>query len=333
MKSLLVGKLGENAVSQVIPPDRIEIIRQSMELPEEIIGLHNIEQYRSEARDAEVIWCTWGMEVFTAEQIAEYLPNLKAIFYCAGSVQSFARPFLERGVRIFSAWGANAVPVSEFTLATILFAAKGGFQAAARIRRNYSNARKYSHNQCGAYQASVGLIGLGMIGARVAEELKSFNFNVLAFDPFASAQKAEALGARLVSLEELFQQCDIISSHLADKDETKNILNYRLFSQMKPYATFINTARGAQVAERDLARALREVKTRTAVLDVTAREPVGLFNPLRWTPNVVLTPHIAGSCGNEFLRMTDWMIEEFLHFSRNEPCRYEVTLDMLKTMA
>lgn len=333
MNAILVGKKDEHMIPQVIPAEHIKVIRKHMELPDTIVGLHNIEQYKEETRQAEVIWTTWGMEPFTVEQIEEYFPQVKAVFYCAGSVQHFARPFLEKGVRVFSAWAANAVPVSEFTLAEIILSAKGGFRSAALYRGNFSEANRLSHQCCGAYRASVGLIGLGMIGGLVAEKLKAFDFDVLAHDPFASAQKAEKLGVRLVSLEELFEKCDIVSNHLADNAQTRGMLNYALFSKMKPYASFINTARGAQVVEKDLARALREAKTRVAVLDVTVREPIGWFNPLRWMNNVVLTPHIAGSTEKEFPRMTDWMIEEYLRFSRSEPCRYEVTLDMLKTMA
>lgn len=334
MKGILLGKIDEHLIDQVIPPDRIEIIRQYTELSGNVIGLHNIEQYKDEAQSAEVIWTTWGMESFTAEQITEYFPKLKAVFYCAGSVQHFARPFLERGARVFSAWGANAVPVSEYTVSAIQLASKGFFQSAETYRRSFAAARDFSHKQCGSYHSSVGLIGLGMIGGLVADKLKALKVDVSAFDPFASAEKADRLGVKLVGdLASLFSQSDIISNHLADKPETRGMLNYALFSRMKPYATFINTARGAQVAECDLARAMWEVKTRTAVLDVTVREPVGLFNPLRRCRNVFLTPHIAGSSGRECLRMADYMIDDFLRFRRNEPCQYEVTLKMLETMA
>lgn len=330
---LLVGKEGHAGLSQVIPADHAEMIRQHMELPDFVVGLHNLEQYKEETRRAEVIWCTWGMQAFSREQIDTYFPNLKALFYCAGSVQTFVWPFLEKGVRVFSAWAANAVPVSEFTLAEILLSSKGGFRSAAMYRRNFGRAYRFSHQCCGAYHSFVGLIGLGMIGGLVAEKLKAFDFHVLAHDPFASAQKAEKLGVQLVGLDELFSRCDIISNHLADNAQTRGMLNYALFSKMKPCASFINTARGAQVVEKDLARALREVKTRVALLDVTVHEPLGMLNPLRRMRNVVLTPHVAGSIEKEFPRMTEWMIEEYLRFSHNEPCRYEVTLDMLKTMA
>ena len=79
---------------------------------------------KDDFKDTEVIFSTWGMPKFTEEELAEYLPSLKAVFYAAGTVQAFARPFLSRGVRIFSAWAANAVPVAEYTVAQIILANK-----------------------------------------------------------------------------------------------------------------------------------------------------------------------------------------------------------------
>lgn len=334
MKGFICGNIRDNRVATVIPQSRIDRINQYMKLSGEIIGFHNIEQHKDRLRDAEIMWSTWGIERFNKEQLEEYFPRLKAVFYCAGSVQCFARPFLERGIRVFSAWGANAVPVGEYTLGAILLATKGGFKAIRSTRLNYGRIRNYCSQHSGAYHSSVGLIGLGMIGGVVAEKLKHFDMDVLAYDPFVSNEKAARLGVELVDdLSVLFSRCDVISNHLADNDKTKNMLGYPLFSKMKPYATFINTARGAQVVEKDLARALREVKTRTAFLDVTVHEPVSVWSPLFWRKNVVLTPHIAGSMGDERFRMADYMIEEFLRFCKNEPCLYEITPAMLATMA
>lgn len=333
MKGFICGNL-ENTVARVIPESRMDRIAGLTELVSgEVIGLHNIEEYKDRLQDAEIMWCTWGMDEFTSEQIRQYFPRLKALFYCAGSVKHFSRPFLENGIRVFSGWGANAVPVSEFTLSVILLATKGSFRAVTGTRWNFDGVRDYCSRHHGAYHASVGLIGLGMIGSLTAEKLKHSDVDVLAYDPFISDEKAEKLGVKRVDLDTVFTQCDVISNHLADNEKTRGMLDYRLFSKMKPYAAFVNTARGAQVVEKDLARALREVKTRTAFLDVTIREPVGMFNPLYWRSNVIMTPHIAGSLGNECLRMTDYMIEDFLRFSKNEPCRYEVTLKMLETLA
>ena len=111
------------------------------------------------------------------------------------------------------------------------------------------------------------------------------------------------------------------------------MLGYALFSRMQPYATFLNTGRGAQVCEDDLVRALREVPTRTAVLDVTFPEPPEAGHPFYTLPNVVLTPHLAGSMQNEVARMGEYMADECERVLSGAPARWQVTAAMLETMA
>ena len=137
----------------------------------------------------------------------------------------------------------------------------------------------------------------------------------------------------LCSLETVFRECQTVSNHLADNARTRGILDYRLFSAMRPDAAFINTGRGAQVIEPDLVRALEEEPGRLAVLDVTWPEPVEAGHAFLRLPNVVLFPHIAGYARREVLRMPDAMLEELSRYLRGEPLQFEVTADMLDTMA
>ena len=111
------------------------------------------------------------------------------------------------------------------------------------------------------------------------------------------------------------------------------MLHYGLFSLMKPNATFINTGRGAQVVEADLCRAMREYPERTALLDVTWPEPPDPDSPLLTLENVFLTPHIAGSMSQEVGRMGQYMLAAYTDFRAGVQSPYEVTLDMLATMA
>jgi phosphoglycerate dehydrogenase-like enzyme len=167
----------------------------------------------------------------------------------------------------------------------------------------------------------------------VAEMLKAFKLEVLVFDPFLSAEKAAALGVRVTDLDEIFSTCQTVSNHLANNEQTKSMLNYSHFSKMLPYATFLNTGRGAQVVEDDLVRALTERPDLTAVLDVTYPEPAPLDHAFYSLPNCFLTPHIAGSLGNEVHRMAEYMYEEFVRYNSGEQNKYEVTEKMLETMA
>ncbi|MBQ9938787.1 MAG: hydroxyacid dehydrogenase [Oscillospiraceae bacterium] len=284
--------------------------------------------------DTEYIFSSWGMPAFSCDEIRSILPSLKAVFYAAGSVQAFAHPFIECGVKIFSAWAANAVPVAEYNVAQIVLANKGFFKtaplASAGKRDKALDARgKF----CGNYGTKIGIIGVGMIGTLVAKMLKAYKLEVLAFDPFLSDEKAAELGVTKVSLPTLFSECSVVSNHLANNEQTVGMLNGELFALMRPYATFINTGRGAQVVEDDLIAVLSARPDLTAILDVTAPEPPVPDSGFYKLDNCILTPHIAGSSGDEVQRMADYMREEYQSFTQNKPCRFEVTAEMLKTMA
>ena len=282
-------------------------------------------------KDAEIIFSTWGMPTLTEAQIAQYLPRLQCVFYAAGSVQTFARPFFARGVRIFSAWAANAVPVAEYTVAQIVLANKGFFAQARDMKIHQPAPRSTAY--LGNYAQSVGLIGCGMIGSLVAQMLKSYALDVYVYDPYLSPEKATALGVTPCALDRLFEQCTVVSNHLPNNQETRGMLTYAQFSRMRPYAAFLNTGRGAQVVEPDLIRVLGERPDLTAILDVTDPEPPVQDSPLYSLPNCILTPHIAGSLGNEVWRMSAYMADEFALYASGKPTRYEVTGQMLATMA
>ena len=284
--------------------------------------------------DTEYIFSTWGMPAFTEAEIKTYLPALKAVFYGAGSVQGFARPFLNCGVKVFSAWAANAVPVAEYTVAQIILAGKDFFVQSRLLSKEDRAAAQARHGgHIGNYRKRVGLIGCGMIGSLVAEMLKGYDLEVLAFDSFMSEEKAERLGVTPCSLEELFSTCSVVSNHLANNKDTQKMLRYEHFSVMLPYATFINTGRGAQVVEEDLVRVLNERADLTAVLDVTHPEPSPAGHPFYSLPNCFMTPHIAGSLGGEVVRMAEYMVNEYEALTAGRLVKYEVTLKMLETMA
>lgn len=289
--------------------------------------------------DVEVLFTTWGVPAYTDEEVRQRFPKLKVLSHAGGTVKHFAKPFLNNGVKVYSAWRENAVAVVEYTVGQILLANKG-VQRAARSCRSLAGQNgftgidhPYHYKYPGNYGCKVGIVGLGAIGAGVAEKLKQFDLEVLAYDPFASQEKAKALNVRLVSLEELFSTCQTISNHVANCPETVGMFNKQLFDLMKKNATFINSGRGAQVVEADLIEALKEAPDRTAILDITLPFPPQEGSALYTMENVFLTPHIAGSLADEMARLGDCAVEEARRFFAGEPTRYEVTLKMLETMA
>lgn len=282
--------------------------------------------------DIEIIFSTWGMPTFTKEEIKQYFPSLKYLFYAAGSVQGFAKEFLECGVRVFSAWRFNAIPVVEYTVSAIIMANKGFFRM---VKKGAPRPIKllYLNKTAGNYNSNVGLLGCGSIGSMVVEKLKNYQLNVFCYDPFLSDERAEKLGVIKKDLDWIFANCSVVSNHLANKKELNNIVDYKLLKSMPDYSTFINTGRGAQVSEMGLIKALMFNWKKYALLDVTKKEPISIFNPLRYMKNVILTPHMAGSACGEVVRMADGMVEACQSVLNNENVDSEVTLQMLTTMA
>lgn len=298
-----------------------------------MIKKKDLEKNRDFLKSCEFAFATWGMPKLTQQEIKKYFPNLKAVFYSAGTVQYFAKPFLDCGIKIFSAASINAIPVAEYTYSQICLASKGYFQSAKKYKLFPLISLLHANKSNGNYKVKIGLVGLGSIGSLVAEKLQSIDAEVYAYDPFVLKEKADSLNVKLVSLEELFKQCDIISNHLANKKELKNIFNYSLFKNMKKHSTFINTGRGAQVDEYALALNLILHPSKTAVIDVLKSEYFPFISPLYWCHNAIITPHIAGSIGKEPQRMAEFMIEEFSRYLNNEPAKSEVTMEALKNMA
>ena len=316
-------------IARVYAPKQHERLAEQVELACEVVT--DLDDPR--LPDAEAIFSTWGMLSLTEAEIRACLPRLKYVFYAAGSVQYFARPFLDAGVRVFSAWQANAVPVVQYTFAQILLALKGYFAVQARTRTDRTGATALFQHYPGAYDARVGLLGCGAIGGGVAGLLRGLDVETWVYDPFLSDARAAALGVKKASLDEIFAACDVISNHLANLPETVGIIRREHLISMKPYATFINTGRGPQLDEKDLWDALNEIPTRTALLDVLTDEANSDANPLNALPNCFITPHIAGSSGFEVRRMADYMAEALDCVLSERPCGFEVTPDMLRTMA
>ncbi|MEM6821111.1 MAG: NAD(P)-dependent oxidoreductase [Verrucomicrobiota bacterium] len=296
-----------------------------------IIGPDNFDEHSVALSDVEFIFSTWHMPQLTELQMDE-LAALKAVFYAAGSVQYFARPYLERGIHVVSARMANAVPVAEYVVAQIILASKGYF-SKERISRTFDGRCHSGPDYPGICDVTVSILGAGTIGAMVIERLKNLGFEILVFDPLISKQRARDLGVRKVSLAEAFSAGFIVSNHIADLPETRGILEGHLFELLGERATFINTGRGATVVESEMLDVLAKRPDLTALLDVTAPEPPIRSSPVYELNNVYLTPHIAGSIGNEVRLLADSVITEFKNYLLGKRFRASVTIDELEVMA
>lgn len=334
MKAIFLANNKGN-VDYVYPKSIIDGIKELTDLDDKnVYTQYDIVENPEKFSDVEYIFSTWSMPGGPGDDFAKYFPKAKALFYAAGSVKYFADQYLDKGIKIFSAYAANAVPVAEFSLAQILLANKGYYRAVrSELTDGYEKAAEISKAHVGNYGAKVGIIGVGMIGRKVIELLSPFKVDILVYDVFLSDEEAKSMGVKKASLEELFSECDVISNHLANVPATVGIIKGELFSMMKPNATFINTGRGAQVDEVGMLSVLAKREDISAVLDVTIDEPPAKDSDFYKLKNVFLTPHIAGSQGCEVSRMAEYMLDEFRRFISGEPTKYEITKEKLAKMA
>lgn len=316
--------LPENNLPLIYGPAEQREIAAQVELVAPRLDAQTYSEWRGKLDEVEAIFSGWGMAKMDAG-FFDVFPNLKILFYGAGAVSGFVTDLVwARGVRISNANVANGVSVAEYTAAQVLLCLKQTLQQAARVKqlRTFTGARL---PVAGAYGSTVGIISLGAIGRMVAERLRALNVKLIAYDPFMKPEAAQALGIELCALEDLFHRSDVVTCHTPWLPETVGLLTGAHFRSMKPNASFINTARGAVIKQDELIETLQARPDLFAVLDVTYPEPPPADSPLYDLPNVLLTPHIAGSMNTECQRMGRMMVDELGRLLRGEPLQHEVS--------
>src|SRR6266849_317827 len=198
----------------------------------------------------------------------------------------------KRGVLVMSTPGGNAISVAEHTFALLLALARQVPQLDKAIHEG--RWEKSSAAGTEVRGKTLGLIGLGRIGSEVAVRAEAFDMRVLAYDPYISEAAAHEISVELVPLEKLLGESDFVSLHTALSPATQNLISAVTIRKMKDGARVINTARGELIDEAALAEALKSGKLAGAAVDVFVEEPPK-NSPLVGLPNLIATPHVAGS--------------------------------------
>jgi D-3-phosphoglycerate dehydrogenase len=229
----------------------------------------------------------------------------------------------KRGVLVMSTPGGSSVSVAEHTFALLLALVRQvpKFDAAMREGR-------WEKSSSGAEVRgkTLGLFGLGRIGSEVARRAVAFDMRVLAFDPYISESAAKELSVALVPMEQLLTESDFISLHMAVSALTQNMINAQAIGMMKKGVRIVNAARGELINEADLAAALKSGHVAGAALDVFAEEPPKNC-PLIGLPNVIATPHVAGSTAEAqeelgtqvAVQVRDYLVEGVIRNAVNLP--------------
>jgi phosphoglycerate dehydrogenase-like enzyme len=332
-KPRAVFALDPAALHLVYGPEDRRALAQLVEVaPDLVLTPANWRAHRDILRDADFLLSGWKPPVFDAEFLAA-APRLRAVFYAAGSIRACTtEAFWARDIPICSAYAANAVPVAEYTVSVAILALKQFWRRAslARLGEGWGD---HTRPIPGAFRATIGLVSFGMIARKVAEMLAAHDVRVLVYCPLLTPAAAAAHGVESVPLAELFRVSDVVSVHTPILPETLGLVNETLVRSMKPDATLLNTARGVVLDQPGVIAALRARPDLTAVLDVTDPEPPSADDTLFTLPNVIVTPHIAGSHGRECERLGSYMVDELHRFLDGQPLRWRISREMARHMA
>ncbi len=257
-----------------------------------------------------VIVTGWRSPRVTPE-IKAALPKLGLIAHCAGSLRAIVDPRLfDQGVRFTSCADVNAIPVAEYILSYIFrWTKKLDWWEQAYRKDPGTYGLRDNAADIGAVSQTVGVIGASRVGRRLLSMLELTSLDTAIYDPYLSPAQASQLGAKTASLETLLRTSDIVSLNAPLLPETQGMIGRSELALMRDGALLINTARGGLIDHEALIEELRSGRI-NALLDVTEPEPLPPSSPLLQLPNVVVTPHVAGSLGRELHRLADATIDE-----------------------
>ena len=280
----------------------------------------------------DIVVTCWGTPRFS-EGVLAAAGRLRLIAHAAGTIKRLLPlPVFAAGRRVTHAAEAMAIPVAETTLLLILMS----------LRRLHQIDRAFKESGWAAARAlgpgielegtRIGIIGAGHTGRAVIKRLAALGAVVWLYDPYVGAEQAAALGARKVGLEELLRDCPLVSLHAPSTAETFRMLGAAQFSWLQDGACFINTARTHLLDEAALLAELQSGRI-NAALDVFEQEPLPDDSPFRRLDNVIITPHMAAVTKQAYRRQGQIITDEIASYLSDGKLRYEVTRDMLDTMA
>jgi len=297
-------------IPEIEEPNSIETLKDLAEVKTGVAGRsYSEEDLVRDLFDVDVVLITSHYRI--TRKIIENAPKLRGIVKYGsrpGSDNVDIAAATEREILVAYTEGANADSVAEFTVMLTLALAK-------RLPNILSHVKSHAwrDDSCLGLELVgkiVGIVGLGMIGSKVAQKLSGLGMEVIATDPYVTSEKASFVHARLVDLETLLRKSDVVTLHAKVTDETRQMIGKKELALMKTSAYLINTSRGILTDEKGLYAALRARKIAGAALDVFEIEPPPRDNPLLTLDNVILTPHVSSWTTDALRKEASMAIEE-----------------------
>ncbi len=278
-------------VSDPIDQAGIDILSQVADV-DQIIGL-TIDDLKQIIGQYDGLMIRSGTQV--TSDVVQAAENLRIIGRAGVGVDNVDVPAAtQRGILVVNSPGGNTIAAAEHALALLLSLSRHVAQAHASTISGGWDRKKYVGNEL--YKKVLGVVGLGKIGSHVAKVAIAMGMEVIAFDPFISADRAQKMQVKLMPIQNLFEKADYVTLHLPRTPDTENLVDANLLSSMKSTARLVNCARGGIIDESALAEAINKGVIAGAALDVYATEPLSKESPLLSVDErLILTPHLGAS--------------------------------------
>jgi D-3-phosphoglycerate dehydrogenase / 2-oxoglutarate reductase len=261
------------------------------------------------------------------DAVLDASPHLKIVGVARGGpVNVDLAAARQRGIAVITAPARNADAVADLTLAFMVMLARKMMSGIAyvsdggRIGASAFEGAQFFGHELGGH--TLGLVGYGNVGRRVASRAAAFGMSIQVFDPYIDATQVEEPASKITHLNDLLAQADFISLHARVTPETVNFFDAQKFDTMKPGAFFINTAREALLDEQALYNALISRRLAGAALDFLKPWPQGTANPLVALPNVIITPHIGGATHEAALRGVYILADQVRRYQAAQPVQH-----------
>jgi D-3-phosphoglycerate dehydrogenase len=262
-------------------------------------------------------------------KIIEAGKNLKIIGRAGVGVDNVDLPTATKnGVIVVNSPEGNTVAAAEHTWAMLLTMARQIPQAYSKLKGG--NWDRKSFKGVEVLNKTLGVIGLGKIGRRVASYALGMGMKVIAYDPFVTEEYAKGLGIELKKLGNIIKESDFITFHIPKTKETANMINNDTIAKMKKGVRLVNVARGGIINEKDLYEALKSGKVTAAALDVYEKEPLPADSPLLTLDNCVVTPHLGASTVEAQVNVAVDVVEQIIEVLKGGAARSAVNIPSMK---
>lgn len=289
-----------------------------------------LEKRLSEAELIPIVGDVVAMVVRSETKITKGVmdaaPNLRVVGRAGVGVDNVdVEAATQRGIVVMNTPGGNTISTAELTFSMLMALARKIPQAHGSMKAGEWNRKSFSGVEL--YQKTLGILGLGRIGTEVAKRALAFGMRVLAYDPYLTLARANALQIEMAELEQIYAKSDFITVHMPMTDETRGMINAASIGRMKKGVRIINCARGGIVSEADLLAAVQSGQVAGAALDVYETEPLAKDSPLRGQPQIIMTPHLGASTdeaqenvGIEVAEaITDFLLQDVVRNAVNLP--------------